>query len=68
MVLPRPQNGFRSTPGGDDAAYHLAFRTNHTLIQAFTSNAKDERASIPRSGMLLQRDTGAGRLFAWFAV
>jgi RHS repeat-associated protein len=37
---------------GYDASHNLAFRTNNTLLQAFTSNAKDELASIVREGTL----------------
>lgn len=37
---------------GYDAAHNLADRTNNTLVQAFTSNAKDELANVVRVGTL----------------
>lgn len=35
-----------------DASHNLASWTNNTLLQAFTSNAKDELASVVRAGTL----------------
>lgn len=47
---------------GYDAAHNLALRTNNTLIQTFTSNAKDELASIVRAGTLTVSGSVTGGL------
>ena len=50
---------------GYDASHNLAVRTNATLIQTFTSDSRNQLASVVRNGTLTSRAVWWARWRSW---
>ena len=50
---------------GYDASHNLAVRTNATLLQTFTSDSRNQLASVVRNGTLTSRAVWWARWRSW---